>query len=697
MMSEICLIPGDGIGREVIPAAARVLATVCPDLSFRTAAAGWACFQQQGTALPDETVAAVERADATLFGATQSPSGGAPGYASPILSLRRHFDLYANLRPTMRLLPDHPPVDLLLVRENSEGLYSGREHMEGEVAIAERRISRRASERIAHRACRLAMQRRRRLTIVHKANVLPTSDGLFRRACLAVAESYPELKVDELLVDAAAMWLVRDPARFDVIVTTNMFGDILSDLAAGLVGGLGGAAAANVGEGPVAVFEPVHGSAPDIAGRGIANPVGAILSGALLLEHLGRQAEAARVRLAVQETLSAGILTPDWGGSASTEQMTEAICRRLRPAPALSGEHGDDPGVALLHDLVHIPSPSGHEQAAAAFLVQWMSGHGYDEAFVDAAGNAVGLRTGGPAADGSPPRDVVLLGHIDTVPGEVPVRIEEGQLFGRGSVDAKGPLAAFAMAVAQVTPPPGWRFVVIGAVEEEAATSKGARFVRERYHPAYCIIGEPSGWSRVTLGYKGRLLAEVTLRQSMAHTAGPQTGVCAEASALWQRVLALIADLNRDRETAWVQVSPSLRGMASGSDGLHDWARLHMGFRLPVDVTPAQLEMLLRPLHQQAEWHFRGAEQAFRGEKNTPLVRALLAAIRAQGGRPGFVLKTGTSDMNVVGPQWGCPIVAYGPGDSSLDHTPHEHVPIAEWQAGVAVLTEALRRLGAGP
>ncbi len=226
-MPTICLIPGDGVGREVIPAAARVLATVCPDLSFVTADAGWDCFLRRGTALPPETLAAVAAADATLFGATQSPAGGAPGYASPILSLRREFDLYANLRPTITLLPDHPAVDMLIVRENSEGLYSGREHRQGETAIAERVISRSASERIAHVACQQAQLRRRRLTIVHKANVLKVTDGLFRQVCRDVAAEYADLEVDELLVDAAAMWLVRDLARFDVIVTTNLFGDIL--------------------------------------------------------------------------------------------------------------------------------------------------------------------------------------------------------------------------------------------------------------------------------------------------------------------------------------------------------------------------------------------------------------------------------------------------------------------------------------
>jgi homoisocitrate dehydrogenase len=340
-MPAICLIPGDGVGQEVVPAAARVLAAVAPDLEFATADAGWACFQRCGTALPEATVAAVTAAAAALFGATQSPSGAVAGYASPILELRRRFDLYANLRPVRPLLPGEPAIDMLIVRENTEGLYSGRERREGaDTAIAERVITRRASTRIATVAYEQARRRAAErgaaggraaatVTIVHKANVLKISDGLFRECCLAVAAQYPDIKTNELLVDAAAMWLVKDPARFDVIVTTNLFGDILSDEAAGLAGGLGVAPSANVGAGPVAVFEPVHGSAPDIAGRGLADPIGAILSGAMLLDHLGRADAAEQVHSAVSAALADGVLPPDLGGSAGTEAVTQAIVSRL--------------------------------------------------------------------------------------------------------------------------------------------------------------------------------------------------------------------------------------------------------------------------------------------------------------------------------------------------------------------------------
>src|SRR5579859_1319902 len=273
---NVCLIEGDGVGKEVIPAAARVLEALKLDIVFTHAEAGWDCFQRRGTALPDDTIAAIRASSGMLFGATSSPSTKVAGYASPVLAMRKLFDLYANLRPTLSMPGGPQGIDLLLVRENTEGLYSGRERREGDTAITERVITVKASERIARYAFSAAAKRpRKHVTIVHKANVLKETDGLFRECCLRVAADFPNVSYDELLVDACAMWLVKDPRRFDVIVTTNLFGDILSDEAAGLIGGLGVAPSANVGESGVAYFEPVHGSAPDIAGKGIANPIGA--------------------------------------------------------------------------------------------------------------------------------------------------------------------------------------------------------------------------------------------------------------------------------------------------------------------------------------------------------------------------------------------------------------------------------------
>jgi homoisocitrate dehydrogenase len=312
MTHTITLIPGDGIGQEVIPAARDVLESLGLPLRFQEADAGFGTFESRGDALPPDTLDRCAQSDAILFGATSSPMTKVDGYHSPILSLRRHFDLFANLRPAV----GHG-IDLLIVRENTEGLYSGRERLEdgGTTAITERIITARASERIVRVACQQAMLRRGQLTIVHKANVLKETCGLFRRVALDVVREFPALTVEELLVDTTAMRLVQDPARFDVIVTTNLFGDILSDLAAGLTGGLGIAPSANIGANRPALFEPVHGSAPDIAGQGIADPRAAIFSAALLLDYLGYVDAASAVRRATYAT----------GHTGSTQQTALAV------------------------------------------------------------------------------------------------------------------------------------------------------------------------------------------------------------------------------------------------------------------------------------------------------------------------------------------------------------------------------------
>jgi homoisocitrate dehydrogenase len=335
-MTRVCVIEGDGVGQEVIPAAVTVLQSLKLGIEFVTARAGFEHFKKTGDAIPGETLYAVAECDATLFGATSSPMTPVQGYQSPILALRKQFDLFANLRPT-KSLPGHfsrPGLDFLVVRENTEGLYAGRERMEGDAAVAERVITRRASERIARTAFEQARTRRKqmRVTIVHKANVLKLTDGLFREACLQVAREFPDVRAYEMLVDAMAMRLVKDPETFDVIVTTNMFGDILSDEASALIGGLGVAPSGNVGD-RTGVFEPVHGSAPDIASKGIANPVGAILSAAMLLDYLKLGDAGARVRVAVNRALAGGTMTRDLGGCSTTEQMTLAVVSELERGP----------------------------------------------------------------------------------------------------------------------------------------------------------------------------------------------------------------------------------------------------------------------------------------------------------------------------------------------------------------------------
>ncbi len=342
----------------------------------------------------------------------------------------------------------------------------------------------------------------------------------------------------------------------------------------------------------------------------------------------------------------------------------------------------------LLWDLVSIPSPSGQEGPAAQFLVDWMTGRGF-QAFVDGAGSAVGIR-------GQGEREIVLLGHIDTVPGWIAPRLEGRRMYGRGTVDAKGPLATFALAAAAIEPPPGTRVVVVGATQEEAATSLGARHALGQFRPRLCLIGEPSGWERITLAYKGRLLMDWSLRCPRAHSAGPAHSPAEEAVDFWQRVQGFVASENDGRRGAFDRLDAALRELNTFDEGNYGRAEMRLGFRLPPDWPPHELERRLRSLAGGSQVQFSGHEPAYVASKNTPLVRALLRAVRAGGGQPRFVYKTGTSDMNVVGPVWKCPLAAYGPGDSSLDHTPEEHVQLDEFLRAVDVLRRALGDMLAG-
>lgn len=332
MSPLICLIPGDGIGREVIPAARVVLDAAGFTARYVEAEAGWETFQQRGTALPDATLELVRQASATLFGAVSSPSERVAGYRSPIVAMRKALDLYACVRPVQSLpLPDaRPGVDIVVVRENTEGLYSGIETREEGRATATRVVTREASRRIARFALDLARANgRRRITVVHKANVLRETCGLFRETALEVLRDREGIEVNEMLVDNCAYQLARRPEQFDVIVTTNLFGDILSDIASAWGGGLGLAASANLGNGN-GVFEPVHGSAPDIAGQGIANPLAAIAAAASMLDFLGETERSRNIRSAIRHVIEHGPLTPDLGGMATTETLTNAVVTALR-------------------------------------------------------------------------------------------------------------------------------------------------------------------------------------------------------------------------------------------------------------------------------------------------------------------------------------------------------------------------------
>ncbi len=392
--------------------------------------------------------------------------------------------------------------------------------------------------------------------------------------------------------------------------------------------------------------------------------------------------------------------------------------------------------IELVRGLVAVPSLSRHEAAASGWLADQMAARGLERCHVDGALNAVG-ELGDPEAS----RLVVLLGHIDTVPGNIPVRIEDdgsphGILHGRGSVDAKGPLASFVAAAARLGG--DWarahdlRVIVAGATEEEAASSRGAHFLLKRLNgrdepaPDFCIIGEPSHWHRVTLGYKGRLLIDLLARRPSSHTAGPEVGVGITAFDLWRR-LEQVAERHGGR-TPFERVLPSLRSIGTTSDGLYDTVRADYGLRLPVDFDVAALVDELTswfrgaaadingPLfsdldpdratgtirceqgHAGLELSLRGYEIGVRADRHSPLVRAFLAAIRSVGGpqvAPKFVVKTGTCDMNIVWPVWRCPIVAYGPGDSTLDHTPNEHLDLNEYLLAVDTVELALRNLAA--
>jgi len=339
-MPQLCVIEGDGIGREVVPAAVEVLQAIMPDLEIVRAYAGWETFKRCGVSVPDETLAVIRECGAALFGAVSSPSRKVEGYRSAILTLRQKLGLYANIRPVWSLpaVSHRDDVSLVIVRENTEGLYSGRERQEGNMAIAERVVTANASRLIAQRAAEvLRLDGRRRVTIVHKANILTLTDGLFRDTVRATLEKtrqpFEDWEIDEMLVDTAAYQLAAAPQNLDVIVTTNLFGDILSDEAAHWCGGMGLAPSLNWGD-QLAVAEPVHGSAPDIAGKGIANPIATILSTALLARYYWKIPEVADgIERSVRQALAwdireNGRIPP----TLTTVEIKNAILRQLERA-----------------------------------------------------------------------------------------------------------------------------------------------------------------------------------------------------------------------------------------------------------------------------------------------------------------------------------------------------------------------------
>ncbi len=342
----------------------------------------------------------------------------------------------------------------------------------------------------------------------------------------------------------------------------------------------------------------------------------------------------------------------------------------------------------ILIDLVSTPSVSGSERIAAELFAARARDLGF-RSEVDEAGNALAHR-GSPDAR----THIMLLGHIDTVPGSIPVRVEDGVLHGRGSVDAKGPLAAMLCGAARAELPDDVRVTVAGAVGEESAGSPGARFLAPLFRPSACIIGEPSGWDGVTLGYKGRLLVTATARCASTHSASREASACDEITAWWREVEDSVASFNEGRERAFDLLQATIEEMRSSADGLYQQATIEAGFRLPLDLSPEDLETRLAALATEAVTVVAdGPELPYATDRNDPVVRALSTSVRGMGARPHPKLKTGTADFNVVAPQWQCPIAAYGPGDSSLDHTPHEHLALGEFHRSVEVLTSAIGAL----
>ncbi|UKZ72119.1 uncharacterized protein TrAtP1_013057 [Trichoderma atroviride] len=349
---RIGLIPGDGIGKEVIPAGRRILEALPASLKlkfdFVDLKAGFESFEQTGSALPDSTVDVLRNeCQGALFGAVSSPTHAVKGYSSPIVALRKRLDLYANVRPVKTVLNAAKPIDMVIVRENTEDLYvkqeTTRDTPEGKVAEAIKRISEKASFRIAAMAGDIALRRQKiresapsihsrpLVTITHKSNVLSQTDGLFRTASKQALSDpkYASVAIEEQIVDSMVYKLFRQPEDYDVIVAPNLYGDILSDGAAALVGSLGLVPSANVGEG-FAIGEPCHGSAPDIQGKNIANPIATLRSAALMLEFLEEPEAAAKIYAAVDANLEEGkLLSPDLGGKATTDEVVDDILRRL--------------------------------------------------------------------------------------------------------------------------------------------------------------------------------------------------------------------------------------------------------------------------------------------------------------------------------------------------------------------------------
>ncbi|MDR2831013.1 MAG: NAD-dependent isocitrate dehydrogenase [Methanobrevibacter sp.] len=331
-MYKITVVGGDGIGPEVMKGAIATLESLDINFDFLEMEAGYECFKRNGTTIPEETIKSAKKSHATLFGAITTLDNE----KSPIIALRKSLDVYANLRPIKSFEGInclYPNLDFYIVRENTEGLYSEIEYYsrDEKVAVAHRVVSKKSSRKIIDFTFKqVTTNEREKVTCVHKANVLKKSDGIFREIFYEIAKSYPNIKIEDYYVDAMALYLIQKPETFDYIVTTNLFGDILSDEAAGLVGGLGLAPSGNIGD-KYGLFEPVHGSAPDIAGKNISNPIAMILSAGMMLDFLDERYHANKIRIAIENTLKRKkIATPDLGGNDKTIDLVNAVINELK-------------------------------------------------------------------------------------------------------------------------------------------------------------------------------------------------------------------------------------------------------------------------------------------------------------------------------------------------------------------------------
>lgn len=342
-----------------------------------------------------------------------------------------------------------------------------------------------------------------------------------------------------------------------------------------------------------------------------------------------------------------------------------------------------DKAIELLKKTVSIYSTSGNERKVSEFLVKEMNKLGF-KAYRDKAGNAIG-------EVGSGKKTILMLGHIDTVPGEIPVRIKDNKLYGRGSVDAKGSFCAFIIAASNIKDK---KIILVGAVEEECPTSKGARFILDKYNPDFIIIGEPSGYDAITIGYKGRLMVDCFLEREMSHGASQDRGVIEDAFNFYTALRDNVSVFNSDKFGVFNEVRINIQSINSGSDGFKQSVKMTLGYRLPVNYDVENLKNFIKKVKGKAEIKIYGWEKSIKAGKNNDLVKAFLKSIRNNGLKPKFKVKSGTSDMNILGEAFpNIPILAYGPGDSSLDHTPNEHIDLDEYKKAIEILKEVLENI----